>query len=92
MKDRRITINEDDTVICNGYGDAIHSPNHYKGKNGLESIEVIENFTDNLDGYEGFCTGNIIKYVCRWKKKNGVEDLKKAKKYIDMLIKYEGEK
>lgn len=92
MKDRRITINDDDTVICNGYGDAIHSPNHYKGRYGIETIDVITNFTDNMDGYEGYCTGNIIKYICRWKQKNGIEDLRKAKQYIDFLIKYEGEK
>lgn len=92
MKDRRITINDDDTVICNGYGDAIHSPNHYKGRYGIETIDVIANFTDNMDGYEGYCTGNIIKYICRWKQKNGIEDLRKAKQYIDFLIKYEGEK
>lgn len=79
-------------TIRNGKGDIIKSPNHYKGRYGIETIEVIENFTDNMDGYEGYCTGNIIKYICRWKQKNGIEDLRKAKQYIDFLIKYEGEK
>ena len=79
-------------TIRNDKGDIIKSPNHYKGCYGIETIDVIANFTDNMDGYEGYCTGNIIKYICRWKQKNGIEDLRKAKQYIDFLIKYEGEK
>ena len=82
----------DEHIIKSGKGDTIKSPNHYKGRYGIETIEVIENFTDDMDGYEGYCTGNIIKYICRWKQKNGIEDLRKAKQYIDFLIKYEGEK
>ncbi len=82
----------DDDFIISGSGDVIRKPNHYAGKYGLETIEVVKNFTDNMDGFEAFCSGNVIKYICRWKKKNGVEDLKKAKQYIDMLIHYEGEK
>ncbi len=35
---------------------------------------------------EGFCVGNIIKYVTRYRHKGGVEDLKKAKWYIDYMI------
>lgn len=83
---------EEEYIIRNCKGDIIKSPNHYKGRYGIETIDVIANFTDNMDGYEGYCTGNIIKYICRWKQKNGIEDLRKAKQYIDFLIKYEGEK
>lgn len=82
---------EEEYIIRNGKGDTIKSPNHYKGRYGMETIEVIENFTDDMDGYEGYCTGNIIKYICRWKNKNGIEDLRKAKQYIEFLIKYESE-
>ena len=46
----------------------------------------------DLDGTEGFFTGNVLKYMMRWKKKNGIEDLQKARKYLDWLIEYEGGK
>lgn len=36
----------------------------------------------------GWCTSNIIKYVCRENLKNGLEDLKKARVYLDCLIQY----
>ena len=66
--------------------DNVNHPSHYKTKNGLETIQVIEAFTDGLMGVEATDTGNIIKYVCRWKKKNGLEDLKKAQWYLNHLI------
>lgn len=66
--------------------DNVNHPNHYKTKNGLETIQVIEAFTDGLMGVEATDTGNILKYICRWKKKNGLEDLKKAQWYLNHLI------
>lgn len=66
--------------------DMVNHPKHYKAKNGLETIDVIDAFTENLEGYEATYTGNILKYVCRWKEKNGIEDLKKARWYLDRLI------
>lgn len=74
------------------YYDAVNHPNHYQSETGLEVIDVIDAFTDGLDGVEAFNTGNIIKYVCRWKKKNGIEDLEKAKWYLENLIKEVKEK
>lgn len=67
--------------------DNVNHPKHYKAKNGLETIDVIEAFTADLTGIEAVCTANALKYVCRWKHKNGVEDLKKAVWYIERLIK-----
>lgn len=64
----------------------VEHPAHYQSETGLEVIDVIEAFTFDLKGIEGFDTGNIIKYICRWKNKNGVEDLKKAKFYLEHLI------
>ena len=64
----------------------VQHPNHYQSETGLEVIDVIEAFTFDLSGIEGFDIGNVIKYVCRWKKKNGVEDLKKALWYLRHLI------
>ena len=66
--------------------DNVNHPNHYKTPSGLETIDVIEAFTEGLNGFEATHTGNVIKYICRWKKKNGLEDLKKARWYLDRLI------
>ena len=64
----------------------INHPSHYQTKNGLEAIDVIEAFTEDLSGAEAFSTASVLKYICRWKQKNGLEDLKKARWYLDRLI------
>jgi hypothetical protein len=61
------------------------NPNHYKrGK--VECIDCIESATSSLTGFEGFCTGNAIKYLYRWKLKGGKQDLEKARYYINKLL------
>ena len=72
--------------------DMINHPNHYKSESGLEVIDVIEAFTKGLDAFEGYCTGNIIKYACRWNNKGGAEDIKKLMKYGEFLVAYEESK
>ena len=67
--------------------DMINHPEHYKSSSGLETIDVIKAFTEDLNGFDAVATANILKYVCRWKKKNGIEDLKKAQWYLNELIK-----
>lgn len=64
----------------------VSHPPHYQSKSGLEVIDVIEAFTEGLEGIEATDTGNIIKYACRWKQKNGVQDLKKIMWYCQHLI------
>ena len=66
--------------------DYVNHPPHYNSALGLETIEVIEAFTDGLNGIEAVDTGNIIKYICRWHNKNGLQDLEKAKWYLNHLI------
>ena len=66
--------------------DLVNHPGHYQSKNGLEVIDVIDAFTEGIDGPEAAYTANVIKYICRWKKKNGLEDLKKAQWYLNRLI------
>lgn len=52
---------------------------------GVQPIEYMKSrFT--YSEYNGYLTGNIIKYVSRYTKKNGLEDLQKAKVYLDWLI------
>lgn len=36
--------------------------------------------------FEGYCIGNVMKYILRYKYKGGDDDLLKARKYIDFLI------
>ena len=60
----------------------VNHPDHYNsGK--FEAIEVIGDA-----GYgEGFCLGNVLKYVLRAKhKEDEIEDLKKARWYLDYWI------
>ena len=64
----------------------VNHPSHYQSKNGLEAIDVMEAFTENLTGAEAVNTSNVLKYICRWKSKNGLEDLKKAQWYLNRLI------
>lgn len=64
----------------------VSHPKHYQSKSGLEVIDVIEAFTEELQGIEAVDTANAIKYICRWKDKNGVQDLEKAIWYIQHLI------
>ncbi len=66
----------------------VSHPSHYQTSSGLETIQVIEAFTENLKGIEAVCTANAIKYICRWKNKNGVQDLNKAIWYLTYLINY----
>lgn len=64
----------------------VSHPSHYQSKSGLEVIDVIKAFTEDLKGIEAVDTANAIKYICRWKNKNGIQDLEKAIWYIQNLI------
>ena len=64
--------------------DNVTNPSHYTNGN----IETIDYLKDTLskEQYEGFCRGNVLKYLSRYPHKNGVEDLNKAKTYLEWLI------
>lgn len=67
--------------------DKVNHPSHYTtGK--IECIDAIESAAEGLDGFEGYCIGNAMKYLWRWKKKGGIEDLQKSDWYIRRLIEY----
>lgn len=70
----------------------VNHPNHYQTSAGIETIDVMEAFTEKLSGVEAVNTSQVLKYICRWKEKNGLEDLKKAQWYLQRLIKFEEEK
>lgn len=65
----------------------IDHPDHYCWK-GEECITLIRIMCRGEEGFDGYCKGNVIKYLFREAKKGGIEDLKKARAYLDMLINY----
>ena len=60
------------------------NPQHYKSGE-VECIDAIES-SMSLEAFNGYCKGNVIKYIWRYQNKNGVEDLKKAQWYLNKLI------
>lgn len=68
---------------------AVNHPNHYRGVNGLEVFEVMDNFLPKYENaIDGYLVGNILKYVLRAPSKGKMnEDLRKAEKHLTMLIK-----
>lgn len=65
--------------------DMVNNPPHYKGSNGIESIDVIKNFGLN------FNTGNAVKYILRAGRKDITkhkEDLQKAIWYLNRELSY----
>lgn len=63
----------------------VNHPSHYTtGK-----FEVLDYIQDKLtiEEFEGYCIGNVMKYISRWRMKNGKEDLMKAQFYLNKVIK-----
>jgi hypothetical protein len=63
------------------YDDVVNHPKHYTSKNGVECIDVVEQFNYNR--------GNIIKYAWRAGEKDPnkeIEDLEKCKWYAQREI------
>lgn len=64
--------------------DNVKAPSHYtQGK--YETIDIVRE-TLGKERFEGFCVGNILKYVIRYQHKNGLEDLEKAEVYLKWAI------
>lgn len=68
----------------NEHFDNVAKPRHYADK----EIEVIDYIRDTLtrEQYEGYCIGNVLKYVSRYRNKGGSEDLKKAQIYLRWAV------
>lgn len=84
--DKQISVSPAVVSFNNNEDKMVQHPDHYQSSSGLEVIEAIKAFTEDLTGMQAVCTANALKYLCRWHKKNGIQDLKKAKWYIDYLI------
>lgn len=67
--------------------DIVNHPPHYT-QGEIECIDVIKYINKKLrmEGYEGYCLGNFIKYIWRCNFKNGWEDIDKAIFYLDELL------
>ena len=67
--------------------DMVNHPPHYT-QGEIECIEAIKYINNKLhmEGYEGYCLGNFIKYIWRCNFKNGWEDIDKAIFYLDELL------
>jgi len=66
--------------------DPVNHPAHYTS-GGIECIDAERAATEHLNGFEGFLTGQCIKYLWRWKLKgNPIQDLEKCRWYLDRLI------
>lgn len=81
---------QDDTDHANPIDvkdDKVNHPSHYT----FGEIEVIDYIRDKMtpDEFQGYCMGNILKYISRHKHKAGIEDLKKAQVYLGWLIESE---
>lgn len=63
----------------------VNHPSHYGGDTVYECIKVMKNWMSHT-AFIGFCTGNAIKYICRWERKNGIEDIKKAIWYLQAAV------
>ena len=62
----------------------------YYNHGSIEAIDAIESACTGLDGYEGFLTGTVLKYLFRWRwKGTAVTDLQKADYYLTRLIEEE---
>jgi len=64
--------------------DAVNHPNHYC-QGGIECIKAIE-ASMTPEEFQGYCKGNVMKYIWRFREKNGLEDLKKAQVYLGWMI------
>lgn len=60
--------------------DNVDSPIHYAIAPGVEALDVIRHAL-TPEEFDGYCKGNMLKYLIRHKNKNGDEDMRKAGKY-----------
>lgn len=77
----------DSTAPVEKNPDMVNHPDHYKAANGVECIDVIEEFL-SPDEFRGYLKGQVLKYLFRAGKKDPAketEDYEKAGWYIRKL-------
>jgi hypothetical protein len=66
-----------------GFSDDGRCPSHYD--NEIQPWDYMQ-ATMTEEAFNGYLTGNIIKYVSRFEHKGGRDDLVKAQHYLDKLL------
>ena len=80
-----ILIEEGCTLDLEWGEDVVNKPLHYNS-GGVECIEAIEASME-LEAFQGYLKGNILKYIWRMSYKGkALEDCKKAQWYLNKLI------
>lgn len=72
------------TIEVENAPDNVNHPGHYC-QGGIECIKAIE-ASMSPEEFQGYCKGNVMKYIWRFREKNGLEDLKKAQVYLGWMI------
>lgn len=62
---------------------AVQRPPHYI-RGAVECIDVIRAML-SPEQFQGYCRGNVVKYLWRFEQKGGAEDLRKAEVYLRWL-------
>ena len=80
-----ILIEEGCTLDLEWGEDVVNKPSHYNS-GGVECIEAIEASME-LEAFQGYLKGNILKYIWRMSYKGkALEDCKKSQWYLNKLI------
>mgnify|MGYP001243611065 FL=1 len=86
-KKEKVDVSNETKDVKNVQEDMVNHPPHYK-VGGIETLDFIRAKL-GIDGYVGYCVGNVLKYLSRAghkDKKKVQEDLKKAEFYLKEAI------
>lgn len=75
-------------TVTSANAEQVHHPAHYGGAdNQFETIKVLRAWL-TPEAFEGFCLGNIVRYLSRAGKKgdDALTDFRKARWYLNCLI------
>lgn len=77
---------EDGALEAHVTADEVEHPAHYN-QGEVEAIQIIDEVTAGLGGFDGYCLGNVLKYSLRAGKKGDLQtDLEKANNYAHKLV------
>jgi len=86
-KKEKVDVSNETKDVKNVQEDMVNHPPHYK-VGGIETLDFIRAKL-GIDGYVGYCVGNVLKYLSRAghkDKKKVQEDLRKAEFYLKEAI------
>lgn len=77
---------EDGALEQLAIADSVEHPAHYT-QGDIEAIQVIDEIVAGLNGFDGYCLGNVLKYALRAGRKGDPKtDLEKANNYAHKLV------